>query len=132
MEVILPEVESAQCRQSGERLRQPHAQRIVFWAGTAIAVLSCASPLLQPADVLWSTRIWLLIPHIIILWLLGILAWFLMFFVWVPVLVFGRQAELIYTLVGGLYRWQLRVSSYLLLMVDRYPPFTLGEDDPRL
>ncbi len=74
----------------------------------------------------------LLIPHLIILWFLAILTWFLMLVVWVPVLIFGRQADLIYTLVGGMYRWQLRVSAYLLLMVDRYPPFSFGEDDPRL
>lgn len=46
-------------------LGRRHAQRMVFWAGTAIAALSCVSPLVQPADVLWSTRIWLLVPHII-------------------------------------------------------------------
>ncbi len=74
----------------------------------------------------------LLIPHLIILWLLAILVWFLMLVVWVPVLFLGRQADIIYTLVGGFYRWQLRVSAYVLLMVDRYPPFSLGEDDPRL
>ena len=74
----------------------------------------------------------LLIPHLIILSFLAILTGFLMLVVWVPVLIFGRQADLIYTLVGGMYRWQLRVSAYLLLMVDRYPPFSFGEDDPRL
>ncbi len=77
-------------------------------------------------------RALLLIPHFIILWILTILALFLMVFVWVPVLFLGRQADLIYTVVGGVYRWQLRISAYLLLMVDRYPPFSLGEDDPRL
>jgi hypothetical protein len=46
-------------------LGRRHARRIVFWGGTLIAVLSCASPLMQPADVPWSTRIWLLIPHVI-------------------------------------------------------------------
>jgi hypothetical protein len=46
-------------------LGRRHARRIVFWGGTAIAVLSCASPLTQPEDVLWSTRIWLLIPHVV-------------------------------------------------------------------
>jgi hypothetical protein len=76
---------------------------------------------------------WLiLIPHFIAIWLLSILAWFLMLVVWVPVLVLGRQADIIYSIVGGLYRWQLRVSAYALLMVDKYPPFSLGEDDPRL
>jgi hypothetical protein len=44
----------------------------------------------------------------------------------------GRQADLIYTIVGGFYRWQLRTMAYLFMMVDRYPPFSLGEDDPRL
>jgi hypothetical protein len=46
-------------------LGRRHARRIVFWGGTAIAVLSCASPLTQPEDVIWSTRIWLLIPHVV-------------------------------------------------------------------
>ena len=46
-------------------LGRRHARRIVFWVGTGIALLSCASPLVQPSDVIWSTRIWLLIPHVI-------------------------------------------------------------------
>ena len=47
-------------------------------------------------------------------------------------LILGRQADVIYTIVGGFNRWYLRVLAYLMLMVDRYPPFSLGEDDPRL
>jgi hypothetical protein len=74
----------------------------------------------------------ILIPHFILLWLLGILAAFLWLFTWVAVLILGRQADLIYTVIGGLTRWWFRVVAYLLLMVDRYPPFSLGEDDPRL
>jgi hypothetical protein len=46
-------------------LGRRHARRVVFWAGTGIAVLTCAIPLVQPDGVLWSTRIWLLIPHVI-------------------------------------------------------------------
>ena len=46
-------------------LGRRHARKVVFWAGTAIAVLSCASPLIQPDDVIWSTRVWLLIPHVV-------------------------------------------------------------------
>jgi len=77
-------------------------------------------------------RFIVLIPHFILIWLLAIIAGFVMLFVWAPVLIFGRQADLVYTLVGGLYRWQLRTVAYLFMMVDRYPPFSLGEDDPRL
>ena len=77
-------------------------------------------------------RFILLIPHFIVLWVLSIVVWFLLLVVWVPVLILGRQADVIYTIVGGYFRWHLRVTAYLLLMVDRYPPFSLGEDDPRL
>lgn len=45
------------------------AGRIVFWLGTFIAVLSVVPLLAQPSDVLWSTRIWLMVLHVIT-WLL--------------------------------------------------------------
>jgi hypothetical protein len=80
----------------------------------------------------YLVRAIVLIPHFIVLWVLSILAGLLAMFVWVPVLILGRQADIIYTVVGGYYRWQLRITAYWLLMVDRYPPFSLGEDDPRL
>lgn len=80
----------------------------------------------------YLVRAIVLIPHLIVLTLLAILAGFLMLFAWAPVLIFGRQADLMYTIIGGFFRWSLRVSAYWLLMVDRYPPFSLGEDDPRL
>lgn len=46
-------------------LGRRHARRLVFWAGTIIALASCAGPLIQPGEVIWSTRIWLLVPHVI-------------------------------------------------------------------
>ena len=74
----------------------------------------------------------LLIPHFIALWFVGLLAAVLVIFSWVPVLFMGRQADVIYSVVGGATRWWLRVAAYLFKMVDRYPPFSLGEDDPAL
>lgn len=41
------------------------ARSIVFWVGTAAALLSLWSPLGQPPDVLWSTRVWLAVMHLI-------------------------------------------------------------------
>jgi len=61
-----------------------------------------------------------------------LLAFVLLAFSWVPVLFLGRQADAVYTVVGGATRWWLRVAAYLFKMVDRYPPFSLGEDDPTL
>ena len=41
------------------------AGRIVFWAGTLVAVLSLVPLVMQPSDVLISTRIWLGLMHVI-------------------------------------------------------------------
>ncbi|MBM3689860.1 MAG: hypothetical protein FJW80_09470 [Actinobacteria bacterium] len=46
-------------------LGRRHARRIVLWAGTALALVSCVNSLVQPSEVLWSSRLWLLIPHVI-------------------------------------------------------------------
>ncbi len=84
-----------------------------------------------PLIGIW-VRFIILIPHYIVLSFLNILATFLIWFTWVPVLFTGHQADVIYTIVGGYNRWYFRVLAYQFLMVDRYPPFSLGEDDPRL
>jgi hypothetical protein len=41
------------------------ARRLVFWLGTALAIASLMSPLIQPDEVLWSTRVWLCVLHVI-------------------------------------------------------------------
>jgi Domain of unknown function (DUF4389) len=67
----------------------------------------------------------ILIPHFIVLWLLGIVVWILIVFAWIPVLFYGRQADLVYSVVGGWMRWYTRVVAYLLLLSGPYPPFRL-------
>jgi hypothetical protein len=71
-------------------------------------------------------RMILLIPHFIILSILAILVVCLLLFDWIPVLLLGRQAQLVYTIVGGTTRWATRVLCYLLLLSGPYPPFRLG------
>ena len=46
-------------------LGRHHVRRIVYWTGTALAVLSLGGALLQPDSVIWSTRIWLCVLHAI-------------------------------------------------------------------
>jgi len=41
------------------------AGRIVFWGGTLIAIASFLPVVVQPEDVLWSTRIWLGVMHVV-------------------------------------------------------------------
>ncbi|MDD2858837.1 MAG: DUF6069 family protein [Candidatus Nanopelagicales bacterium] len=50
-------------------LGRRHARQVVLWAGGLVAVVSIAWPLLQPETVLWSTRAWLIVMHVV--------AWFL-------------------------------------------------------
>jgi hypothetical protein len=70
-------------------------------------------------------RWFVLIPHFIVLGILGIVAGFLLLVSWIPVLAYGRQADVIVRLMGGFYRWYLRVVAYLLLVASPYPPFSL-------
>lgn len=42
-----------------------HARKIVLWLGTLLALGSAVGPLTQPDEVIWSTRIWLLVMHAI-------------------------------------------------------------------
>jgi hypothetical protein len=42
-----------------------HAGRITFWVGTLLALGSAVGPFIQPTSVLWSTRIWLVVMHVV-------------------------------------------------------------------
>lgn len=87
----------------------------------------------QPINRLWGipilgyvVRYIVLIPHLIVLAVLGIAAVICLYLSWIPVLLMGRQAGLVYALVGGWLRYIVRVGAYLFLLTDRYPPFSLS------
>jgi hypothetical protein len=68
---------------------------------------------------------WLLaIPHLLILYAYGILASAIMFVAFFVILFTGRYPKALFDLVVGYYRWNIRVSAYVLLLTDEYPPFT--------
>jgi hypothetical protein len=70
---------------------------------------------------------WLLaIPHYIVLAVLVIGAIFAILIAWFAVLFTGRYPRGLFDYVVGVARWGLRVQAYTLLLVtDRYPPFSL-------
>lgn len=70
---------------------------------------------------------WLLaIPHYIILIFLGIAAFFAAIFAWFAILVTGQYPRGLFDFIVGVGRWGLRVDAYAILLVtDRYPPFSL-------
>lgn len=74
-----------------------------------------------------AVRALLAIPHLIVLWVLGVIAGLISVFAWIPVLIYGRYPGVGYELVGGYLRWSTRVSCWILLMAGPYPPFRTGE-----
>ncbi|TVR69329.1 MAG: DUF4389 domain-containing protein [Sphaerobacteraceae bacterium] len=70
---------------------------------------------------------WLLaLPHYIVLFFLGIAAFFAVVIAWFAILFTGRYPRSLFDFVVGVGRWGLRVDAYAFLLVtDRYPPFTL-------
>jgi uncharacterized protein DUF4389 len=88
----------------------------------------------EPQNRLWGipvlgilARVILLIPHVIVLWVLGFISAVLVLVSWIPVLVNGRQADGIVDFVAGVYRWSVRVAAYALLLTGTYPPFRLSD-----
>ena len=70
---------------------------------------------------------WLLaIPHYIVLSFLGIAAFFAVIFAWFAILLTGQYPRALFDFIVGVGRWGLRVTAYAVLLVtDRYPPFSL-------
>lgn len=71
---------------------------------------------------------WLLaLPHLIVLVLLSIGAFFAVVAAWVSILFTGRYPEALFDYVVGVGRWSLRVVAYAFALVtDEYPPFRLA------
>lgn len=75
----------------------------------------------------WSVglRIFYVIPHVIVLFFLGI-AWAITSVIaWFAILFTGSYPEGLYRFAVGVMRWHVRVESYMLLMRDEYPPFSM-------
>ena len=69
----------------------------------------------------------LAIPHFIMLFFLAIGAFFAVVIAWFAILFTGRYPRGLFDYVVGVSRWVLRVEAYAVLLVtDRYPPFSLS------
>jgi hypothetical protein len=65
------------------------------------------------------------IPHVVILFFIGI-AWVITAVIgWFAILFTGAYPESFYRFAVGYLRWSLRVEAYVLLIHDEYPPFSL-------
>ena len=74
-------------------------------------------------------RIFMAIPQLIVLWLLGIAAIVITIIGWFGALFTGRLPVFAADFLTGYLRWLSRVYAYNYLLTDVYPPFTLDDAD---
>lgn len=96
-----------------------------FGEGAYPAFLSMQKPM-EPRDRLTvGFRLFLVLPHLVVLWVLGI-AWGVTTLVaWFAILFTGDYPARLYEFAVGVLRWNTRVEAYILLLRDEYPPFSL-------
>ena len=101
-----------------------------FGDGLYPATLELRAPPSPRDRITVAFRIILAIPHLLLIWLLGI-AWALTtVLAWFAILLTGRYPAPLYHFGVGMLRWSTRVEAYLLLLEDEYPPFAFGELAP--
>ena len=70
-------------------------------------------------------RVFLLIPHFVVLWVLGVLWVMTSIVAWFSILFTRRFPAPLYDFGVSVLKWNVRVEAYLLLLHDEYPPFAL-------
>lgn len=70
---------------------------------------------------------WLLIiPHIIVVALLGIVVLVVGLVAWFAILFTGKFPRSLFDFVVGVERWSERINGYVSLFTDKYPPFSMA------
>jgi hypothetical protein len=70
-------------------------------------------------------RLILVIPHAIVLAVLGIVSYVVLLIAFFAVLFTAKWPAGLRTFFVGYLRWSLRVNAYAYLLTDEYPPFSL-------
>jgi hypothetical protein len=71
-------------------------------------------------------RLILVIPHLFVLAVWGFLVEFAVFFAWFAILFTGRYPRGVFNFAAGFLSYSTRVSCYVYLLTDRFPPFGGG------
>ncbi|HEU5254223.1 MAG TPA: DUF4389 domain-containing protein [Solirubrobacterales bacterium] len=79
----------------------------------------------------WTTffRLLLAIPWIIVAAFWGLLFMFTHLFAWIAITIMGRYPQWLFEFNSGVVRFGVRVSAWIYLQTDEWPPFSL-KDDP--
>ncbi len=84
----------------------------------------------NPEPNRWTTffRLILAIPWFIVATFWGILFLFTHLFAWVAIIILGRYPQWLYEFNAGVVRFSVRVSAWIYLQTDAWPPFSLSDD----
>jgi hypothetical protein len=74
----------------------------------------------------WPIRIIMAIPHLVVLYILGIVAGIVLVISWFAALFTGTVPAGMHNFLVGVMRWNTRVSAYVTLLTDEYPPFSMN------
>lgn len=84
-----------------------------------------SSRVLALLGILCFIKALLLVPHMIVLYFLGIIQGLMIFVGYLVVLFTGRYPKGMFDFVVGVTRWQTRMNLWLYGITDTYPPFSL-------
>lgn len=73
-------------------------------------------------------RLLLAIPWLIVAIFWGILFYITHFIAWVAVIILGRYPRWLYDFNSGVVRFSVRISAWIYLQTDQWPPFGLSDD----
>lgn len=69
-------------------------------------------------------RLILVIPQYIVVYFLSIAASVILFLSWWAILFTGRYPKGFYNFITWYMRWYVRMSGYIFLLTDKYPPYS--------
>jgi len=85
-----------------------------------------ADPVLEGRNRLTTLfRYIIIIPHLIVLFFIAMVGFFLLFFGWLAAIFTGSLPEAIHNFLAGQLRWTERVTTYAALLTDDFPPFSM-------
>jgi len=91
--------------------------------GELLPEIDIAPPGEQPRLTVFF-RLLLLIPHFIVLWLLGIASGVIAIITWFAALFTAHTPEFARSYQQGYLNWQVRVDAYLFFLSSKYPEFS--------
>lgn len=94
-----------------------------FGDGSYPAAIQIADPIEPRARMTVAFRLFMAIPHYLILAFILIALCFTTAIAWFAILLTGSYPAGLYDFAVSALRWRVRVESYVLLMTDEYPPF---------